>query len=77
MDNVIIRCENINKKFKTKTVLEDVSFENGIPVNEMTRGEYHGYGAKSIRRAVQKYEGRVGFSRKENWFVMKAVIPIT
>ena len=32
-DAVIIRCENINKKFKTKTVLEDVSFE-------VMRGEF-------------------------------------
>ena len=24
---VIIRCENINKKFKSKTVLEDISFD--------------------------------------------------
>ena len=31
--DVIIRCESINKKFKTKTVLEDVSFE-------VNRGEF-------------------------------------
>ena len=30
---VIIRCENINKKFKSKTVLEDISFE-------IIRGEF-------------------------------------
>ena len=30
---VIIRCENINKKFKSKTVLEDISFE-------IMRGEF-------------------------------------
>lgn len=33
MENVIISCENINKKFKSKTVLEDVSFE-------IMRGEF-------------------------------------
>lgn len=31
--DVIIRCESINKKFKTKTVLEDISFE-------VNRGEF-------------------------------------
>ena len=30
---VIIRCENINKKFKSKTVLEDISFT-------VNRGEF-------------------------------------
>ena len=33
MENVIISCENINKKFRSKTVLEDVSFE-------VMRGEF-------------------------------------
>ena len=55
---------------------DNVTFENGIPVNYLTQGEYHGYGAKSIRRAVQKYGGQVRFFRNENWFVMKAVLPI-
>ena len=32
-DAVIIRCENISKKFKTKTVLEDISFD-------IMRGEF-------------------------------------
>ena len=32
-DPVIIRCENIHKKFKSKTVLEDISFA-------VNRGEF-------------------------------------
>ena len=54
---------------------DEVTMENGLPVSREDRGVFHGYGAKSIRRAVEKYGGEVRFSREDEWFVMKAVLP--
>ncbi len=38
--------------------------------------EHHGYGIKSIRYIINKYDGALTVETKENWFEMKALIPI-
>lgn len=38
--------------------------------------EFHGYGIKSIRYTVNKYDGAVSIDTKENWFDLKILIPI-
>ena len=38
--------------------------------------EFHGYGIKSIRYTVGKYDGAVSIDAKENWFEMKILIPM-
>ena len=38
--------------------------------------EYHGYGLKSIRYTVNKYDGAVSIDTKENWFDLKILIPM-
>lgn len=35
----------------------------------------HGYGLKSIRYAVEKYDGVVNVSHQDNWFELKVLIP--
>ena len=38
--------------------------------------EFHGYGIKSIRYTVNKYDGAVSIDTKENWFDLKILIPM-
>lgn len=38
--------------------------------------QFHGYGIKSIRYIVNKYEGAVDIDTKDNWFDLKILIPI-
>jgi uncharacterized tellurite resistance protein B-like protein len=37
---------------------------------------FHGYGIKSIRYTVNKYEGAVSISTENSWFELKILIPI-
>lgn len=38
--------------------------------------EFHGYGIKSIRYTVNKYDGAVSIDTKESWFDLKILIPM-
>ena len=37
---------------------------------------YHGYGIKSIRYTINKYDGAVDIQAKDNWFELKILIPL-
>jgi len=69
-DAVIIRCENINKKFRYKTILEDVSFE-------VNRGEFlsilgpSGCGKTTILRML------IGIEKPTSGKIIKDDIDIT
>ena len=68
--DIIIRCENINKKFKSKTVLEDVSFA-------VNRGEFlsllgpSGCGKTTILRML------IGVEKPTSGRIIKDGIDIT
>ena len=38
--------------------------------------EYHGYGLKSIRHAVQKYGGYINVHGEGHWFRLEMIIPL-
>ena len=69
-ENVIIRCENINKKFKSKTVLEDISFS-------VNRGEFlsllgpSGCGKTTILRML------IGIEKPSSGKIIKNNVDIT
>ena len=69
-DPVIIRCENINKKFKSKTVLEDISFA-------VNRGEFlsllgpSGCGKTTILRML------IGIEKPSSGKIIKDGVDIT
>lgn len=69
-DVVVIRCENINKKFKSKTVLEDISFE-------VNRGEFlsllgpSGCGKTTILRML------IGIEKPSSGRIIKDGVDIT
>ena len=70
LDPVIIRCENINKKFKSKTVLEDISFT-------VNRGEFlsllgpSGCGKTTILRML------IGIEKPTSGKIIKDDVDIT
>ena len=53
-----------------------VEFQNGLPVTTKTDVKNHGYGVKSIKKAVEKYGGSVTWTQKNDEFEMKALIPM-
>lgn len=55
----------------------ELQMQDGLPTTTKTKKkEFHGFGIKSIRYTVQKYEGAVNISQRENWFELKILLPL-
>ncbi len=60
----------------TNPITEFIEFENGIPVSSKPVNGYHGYGVKSIKHYVEKYDGNISISVQNNCFILKMLLPI-
>lgn len=54
-----------------------ISMKYGAPITTKNDTDYHGFGTKSIKYIVEKYEGGVSFQVKKNIFVLDIFIPIS
>lgn len=54
----------------------DLKMKEGSLLTTKREKNFHGYGIKSIRYTVNKYDGAVSIDAKENWFELKVLIPI-
>lgn len=55
---------------------EEVQFEDGLPLTTKIKNGYHGYGMKSIRHTLQKYDGYLTVEIKDGCFFLKSMIPL-
>lgn len=65
---LILRFENYYE--------EALQYKEGKLVTTKKDKEYHGYGLKSIRYTVNKYDGAVSIDTNKNWFDLKVLIPM-
>lgn len=67
------------RKMVCITIENYVSSPEKINLDDLrtTKGNalYHGYGIKSIRYCVEKYQGNLFFKVNQNWFVLNMIIP--
>lgn len=54
----------------------ELSAKEGIFATTKKEKQFHGYGLKSIRYTVNKYDGALDIDTKDNWFNLKILIPI-
>ncbi|MBM7541087.1 ATP-binding protein [Amphibacillus cookii] len=54
---------------------DGLTLEGGLPPTTKNDTYSHGYGLKSIRYTVQKYDGVVNVNQENNWFELKVLIP--
>lgn len=54
---------------------EKIKFRNGMPVTTKSDKRIHGYGMKSIKNTVEKYNGSVVAAQENNWFELKILLP--
>ena len=54
---------------------EKIQFKNGMPVTTKKDKRLHGYGMKSIKSTVEKYNGSVVAAQENNWFELKILLP--
>ena len=55
----------------------ELNYQGGALITTKQDKEFHGYGLKSIRYTVNKYDGAVSIDTKENWFDLKILIPVS
>ena len=55
---------------------QELVFEDGLPVTTKDDKRYHGFGLRSIRHFVKKYEGVLNISEEDGCFSLKIMIPI-
>lgn len=71
---ISVSCRHDNKKLMIEvcnTYVGEIRFEGDIP---FSTEENHGLGAKSIKAAVQKYQGLYSFSAENGIFTMRVIL---
>jgi len=53
-----------------------LEYANGQLESTKKEKAFHGYGIKSIRYTVNKYDGAVDIDTKDNWFNLRVLIPL-
>ena len=54
----------------------EVAFADGVPVTSKVDKNNHGFGVKSMKMIVEKYEGALSFAVKGGVFRLMALIPV-
>lgn len=54
---------------------QELKFKDGYPITTKSDKKNHGFGLKSIRYTVEKYNGTLKFDLQKNWFELKIIIP--
>lgn len=65
---LIIRFENYYEG--------QLKFQEDLPMTTKKEAKFHGYGLKSLRYTVHKYDGEVNISTENDWFNLKILIPL-
>ena len=53
----------------------DIRFVAGLPSTRKD-ARYHGYGMKSIRSVVEKYNGSMTVKAEDGWFELRLLFPV-
>lgn len=53
-----------------------LEFDRGVPVTTKSDTYYHGYGIKSIKKTIEKYNGNLSIDAGNHWFDMKILVPL-
>ena len=54
----------------------EINFVGGLP-STAKDARYHGYGMKSIRSIVEKYNGSMTVKAQDGWFELRILFPVT
>ena len=54
----------------------EVRFDGKDLITTKNNKDYHGYGVKSIRKTVEKYDGTVTIRTEDGWFLLSFLFPV-
>lgn len=55
---------------------QNIVFDEELPITTKDNVDLHGYGLKSIKYTVEKYDGMLDVKHQNNWFELKILIPL-
>lgn len=76
IDVMIHRQQNFLVMNFINPVAEQLVYREGLPVSTKGDRRYHGFGLRSMRHFVKKYEGFLNVSEEDECFSLKIMIPI-
>ena len=76
IDVMIYRQQNFLVMNFINPVAEKLVYEEGLPVSTKGDRKYHGFGLRSMRHFVKKYDGFLNISEEDGCFSLKIMIPI-
>ena len=76
IDVMIYRQHNFLVMNVINPMLEELVYEDGLPLTRKADKFSHGFGLRSIRQILKKYEGFLNISEEDECFSLKILIPI-
>lgn len=76
IDVMIYRQHNFLVMNIINPMPEHLLYEEGIPITTKQDKHSHGFGLRSIRQILKKYEGFLNVSEEDGCFSLKMLIPI-
>ena len=76
IDVMIYRQHNFLVMNIMNPIPEQLIYEEGIPVTTKSDKQSHGFGLRSIKQILKKYEGFLNVSEEDGCFSLKLLIPI-
>ena len=76
IDVIIYRQQHFLVINIVNPVAEQTLFENGLPVTTKMDKNFHGFGVRSMKYIVKKYDGFINATEEDGCFSLKMLIPI-
>ncbi len=54
-----------------------IEIKNGLPVSDKPHNGYHGYGLRSMKHNLAKYDGTLSVEATDNTFILKMLLPLS
>jgi len=75
--DVIIYCQqNFLVMNFINPVAEKLVYEDGLPVTTKRDVQVHGFGLRSMKRILKKYDGFLNVSEEDGCFSLKMLVPV-
>lgn len=76
IDVLIYRQQNFLVMNIINPMVEQLTYEEGLPVTTKNDRRFHGFGLLSVRHILKKYDGFLNVSEEDGCFSLKMLIPI-
>lgn len=77
IDVIIYRKQNFMVVNIINPLAETLTYRDGLPVTTKKDADFHGFGLRSMRQILKKYNGFLDVSEEDGCFSLKMLIPIS